>query len=132
MFVSAREVEAVTASLSQELGRYPAEAEIAEEVGIEIAEYHDFLDQYSGAQVISLESRLERDDQASIEFGAMLTDPSAFDPQFHVSVGRLRAQLVTAIARLVERERLVAAFYFYEGLNLKEIGKAPIEAQERR
>lgn len=120
----ARKVEAVTTSLSQELGRYPAEAEIAEEVGIEIAEYHDFLDQYSRAQVISLEARLEGNDQAGIEFGAVIMDPSAFDPQFQANVGDLRAQLVAAIARLEERERLVATFYFYEGLNLKEIGKA--------
>jgi RNA polymerase sigma factor for flagellar operon FliA len=54
----------------------------------------------------------------------VITDPSAFDPQFQLSVGDLRAQLVAAIARLEERGPLVAAFYFYEGLNLKEIGKA--------
>ena len=39
-----------------------------------------------------------------------------------MSVGDLRAQLVAAIARLEEREWLVATFY--EGLKLKEIGKA--------
>ena len=55
----AQQVEAATSSLAQELGRYPTEAEIAEQVGIGVAEYHEFLDRYSRAQVVSLEARME-------------------------------------------------------------------------
>ncbi len=45
--------------MTQQLRRPPTEAEIAGQVGLEVAEYRGFLDQYSRAQVASLEARLE-------------------------------------------------------------------------
>ncbi len=36
----------------------------------------------------------------------------------------VRAHLAGAISELDEQERIVATFYLYEGLTLKEIGKA--------
>jgi len=120
----AQEIERTTSRLTQKLKRPPTEDEIAEEVGMEVAEYHDFLDQYSRAQVASLDKRLEVDGKPGIEYGALVEDSSAVDPQSQANLEELRAQLVDAIDRLEERERIVATFYFYEGLTLKEIGKA--------
>jgi RNA polymerase sigma factor for flagellar operon FliA len=54
----------------------------------------------------------------------LVEDVSAVDPQSQAHVEELRSQLVGAISELEERERLVVTFYFYEGLTLKEIGKA--------
>ncbi len=122
--VRAQEVETATAWLTQELRRAPTEAEIAGELGIEVEEYHNFLDQYSRAQVVSLEARLEVEGRSGVEYGALVRDLSAADPQSQADNGDLRAQLIAAIGELEERERLVATFYFYEGLTLKEIGKA--------
>ncbi len=122
--VRAQEVETATAWLTQELRRAPTEAEIAGELGIEVEEYHNFLDQYSRAQVVSLEARLDVEGRSGIEYGALVRDLSAADPQSQANIGDLRAQLTAAIGELEERERLVATFYFYEGLTLKEIGKA--------
>jgi RNA polymerase sigma factor for flagellar operon FliA len=120
----AQEVEAAKVRLAQRFRRAPTEAEIARELGLEIGEYRDFLDQYSRAQVASLEARLEVDGQPGIEYGALLQDTAAADPQSRANLEDLRAQLVDAIGTLEERDRLVATFYFYEGLTLKEIGKA--------
>jgi RNA polymerase sigma factor FliA len=120
----AQEIERAKTKLIQELRRPPTEAEIAGEVGIKVAEYHAFLDRYSRAHVASLEARLEADGGPGIEYGALVEDSSAVDPQSQVNLEDLRAQLIDAIGRLEERERLVATFYFYEGLTLKEIGKA--------
>src|SRR5215210_1644282 len=120
----AQEIERTTTRLTQKLKRPPTEDEIAEEMGMEVAEYHDFLDQYSRAQVASLDRRLEVDGKPGIEYGALVEDSSAVDPQSQANLEDLRAQLVEAIDRLEERERIVATFYFYEGLTLKEIGRA--------
>jgi RNA polymerase sigma factor for flagellar operon FliA len=120
----AQKVDAATYSLTQELGRSPTEAEIAGKVGMDIAEYHEFLDRYSRAHVVSLEARMEGDGRHGTEYGAAVADPLAIDPQSQADDGDLRDQLVAAIGELEERERLVATFYFYEGLTLKEIGKA--------
>lgn len=91
---------------------------------MEVAQYQDFLDQYSRAQVVSLEARLEANGRTGVEYGALLKDPAALDPQSQADAGDIRAQLVAAIGELDEREQLVATFYFYEGLTLKEIGQA--------
>ena len=96
-----------------------------------MGEYHGFLNQYSRPQVASLEARLEVDGQPGIEYCALVEDAAAVDPQFHTNLVDLRAKLVDAVGRLEYRERLVATFYFYEGLTLKEIGKA-LELSEGR
>jgi RNA polymerase sigma factor FliA len=120
----AREVERARIKLAQELRRPPTETEIAEEAEMEVAEYHDFLGKYSRTHVASLEARLEAEDGSGIEYGALVGDPSADDPQSRASLQDLRTQLADAIGQLEEREKLITTFYFYEGLTLKEIGKA--------
>ena len=127
----AMEVEEVRIKLAQELRRPPTQAEIAEEAEMEVAEYHDFLGKYSRAHVASLEARLDADGGSGIEYRVLVGDSSANDPQSQAELEDLRAQLVSAIGRLEERERLVTTFYFYEGLTLKEIGKA-LELTEGR
>ena len=120
----AREVEKARTKLAQELRRPPTEAEIAEEVEMEVAEYHDFLGKYSRAHVASLEARIESEEGPGIEYGALVGDSSADDPQSRASIQDLRVQLTGAIGQLEEREKLITTFYFYEGLTLKEIGQA--------
>lgn len=120
----AQEIEQTIAALSQTLGRVPTEAEIADETGLTLDEYRKFLKQYSRAQVSSLEARLEMNERVGSEFRAIVTDWTARDPQSGADETDLREQLVAAIDDLGEKERLVATFYFYEGLTLKEIGKA--------
>jgi RNA polymerase sigma factor FliA len=122
----AREVEEAGAKLAQELRRPPTQAEIAEKADMEVAEYHDFLDRYSRAQIASLEARLEigRGERMGVEWRMQVEDTSAVDPQSQANLQDLRVQLADAIGQLEERERLITTFYFYEGLTLKEIGKA--------
>ena len=127
----AQQAEAARTKLTQELKRRPSEGEIAEELGIGIGEYHGFLDQYSRAQITSLDARLDGSDKQGIEYGALVADIAAVDPQSHTDLVDLRSQLVDAVSRLEDRERLVATFYFYEGLTLKEVGKA-LELSEGR
>jgi RNA polymerase sigma factor FliA len=120
----AREVERARLELTQKLRRAPREDEIAAKAGMTVAEYRSFLEQYSRTHVASLEEPLEANGGPSIELGALVGDPAAVDPQFRADLQDLRVQLTDAIRRLEKRERLITTFYFYEGLTLKEIGKA--------
>jgi len=127
----AQEVEKASTSLAQRLRRAPTEEEIAAEAGMELTEYRSFLEQHSQAQVASLDARPEGGEGPGAEYGALIGDPSLVDPQSQTNLEELRAKLVDAINKLEERERLVTSFYFYEGLTLKEIGKA-LELTEGR
>ncbi len=120
----AQEVEQATMKLTQELRRPPSEVEVAGELGAKVEDHQNFLQQYSRAQVASLEARLEVDGGPGGEYGAFIVDTSAVNPQSKANLEELRAHLVEAIGQLDEQEQIVATFYFYEGLTLKEIGKA--------
>ena len=127
----AQEVEKARTSLAQKLRRAPTEEEIAAEAGMELTEYRSFLEQHSQARVASLDARLEGGEGPGAEYGALIGDPSLVDPQSQTNLEELRAKLIDAINKLEDRERLVTSFYFYEGLTLKEIGKA-LELTEGR
>ena len=122
MRVKAQEYEKTITRLTQSLGRVPSDREVAAEMEMSLAEYHSFRELYSRAQMVSLEARLDSENPGGIQ--AVISDRAAEDPQKTADSQALKEQLTRAIAGLEERERVVATFYFYEGLTLKEIGKA--------
>jgi RNA polymerase sigma factor for flagellar operon FliA len=127
----AQEVEKAKTSLAQRLRRPATEEEIAAEAGMELAQYRSFLEHHSRTQLASLDAHGEGDEDPGREYGELTEIPSIVDPQSQANLEELRLQLVEAINKLEERERLVTSFYFYEGLTLKEIGKA-LELTEGR
>lgn len=128
----AQEVEKAKTGLKENLRRPPTEDEIAAQAGMEVAEYHGFLDQYSRAQVGSLDTtRVEGEENSGAAYGTLIEDSSAVNPQTQANIEEVSVQLADEISKLNERERLVTTFYFYEQRTLKEIGKA-IELTEGR
>lgn len=116
--------EAARVRVTQELRRPPTEEEMARAVGVSLEKHRSMMDQYSRAATWSLDARAESPDGAGSEFGDLVEDDAATDPQDAVERDELRIRLTSALERLAERERLVTTFYFYEGLTLKEIGRA--------
>ena len=122
--LKAQEMERTRDKLSQTLRRAPTREEISSDMGLGMEEFQTFLKQYSRSQVGSLEARMEVDGGLGVEFQSMLEDRSVAAPDSSAEQGELREHLVRAIGTLEEQERLVATFYFYDGLTLKEIGMA--------
>lgn len=131
MRLRAQEAERARASLAQTLRRAPNEEEVAEELGVSVPDHRNFLQHYLQAQVGSLEARLEAGDGTAIAAERQVTDETAIDPQAAAADEDRRAKIIEALDDLDDRERLVATLYFYEGLTLKEIGKA-MELSEGR
>ena len=119
-----REVERARGELAQRLGHAPTEEEVACELGVGIEEHLAFLERCSRAQVGSLEARLDPDGGAGGTLHELVPDRSATDPESAAEMAEVRSRLAQAIGELGERERVVTTFYFYEGLTLREIGKA--------
>ena len=120
----AREVERCRGELAQRLGHAPTEEEVASELGVGIEEHWAFLERCSWAQVGSLEASLDPDGGAVGTLHEIVPDRSAIDPESAAEMAEVRSRLTQAIAELGERERVVTTFYFYEGLTLREIGRA--------
>jgi RNA polymerase sigma factor for flagellar operon FliA len=120
----AHQIERARDELVQKLGRAPTESELVGSLGISVTEYRTFLDQFARAHVRSLEARAEYQGSPAGGLHDLIGDNSATDPASAAEVAEVRAILVRAIGCLGEKERVVTTFYYYEGLTLKEIGKA--------
>jgi RNA polymerase sigma factor for flagellar operon FliA len=102
----------------------PTEEEVARRLGVGIIEHRTLQERYRRAQVASLEARLDCDGNPGGELHGLVVDSRATDPETAAETAELREQLATAIKTLGEQEQVVTAFYFYEGLTLREIGAA--------
>ncbi len=121
----AREIERASARLEHELGRIPAEAELAERVGVSVRELDEALGAISRSAFIALDATLSLVDTTEDHLTLLDTvaDPGAEDPFTALDVADRRRRVMAAVARLPERERIVVALYYYEGLKLREIGE---------
>lgn len=93
----------------------PTEAEVAREMGVGLAEHRETLEHYHRARTWSLEEILSGAGEGGREL-------SLYDTE--VEASELRERLAGALEALSERERTVITFYYYQGLTLREIGRA--------
>ena len=118
----AHKVEAVYHRLEQEYGRSAEDHEVAKELDVSIEELQKMLGEISGVVMLSIEELGfgHGEDRFRADEALPATKP---DPLTKL-LGNERVELVArALDRLPEKERLVITLYFYEELNLKEIGE---------
>ncbi len=115
-----RAVEEAIRSVTQRLGRAPAEQEIAAEMGLTLSEFQQLLGDLKGLEIGSL--HMERTEDSGDQELAYIPGSPEEDPLFLCLKGELKQRLTDAIDELPERERLVLTLYYFEELTMKEIG----------
>jgi len=126
-----REIERALTGLEGELGRPPADEEVAAHLGITVDRYHQQCSQGT-VTVLSLDNLLEFDDSlAQPDHREFLEDRASPAPPDVVERQELLRDLARAILRLPERERLVLALYYNEELTMKEISRAMDVSESR-
>ena len=115
-----RRIEGMITQLEQQRGRAPSESELAEALGMTLADYQKTLQEARGHQLVYFEDFSGDDDEDFLE--RHFTDNDA-DPARLLEDRSLREALVAAIERLPEREKMVMALYYEQELNLREIGE---------
>jgi len=113
-----RSIEAAVHKLEQKLQRAPSESEIADEMGMMLADYQELLGKVRGTQLFHLED-LSGDD--GDDFLDRHVADEAANPLAMLQDQRMREALVEAIGRLPEREQHVMSMYYEHDMNLKEI-----------
>ncbi|GAB1258070.1 RNA polymerase sigma factor FliA [Aurantivibrio plasticivorans] len=117
---NSRKISDAINAVEARTGRDATDQEVAEELGMELEEYHSILHD-------SVSSRLYSFDEAYNEDGVSLEENTPSQPLVNPDEGiqqeALKRSLAEAIGQLPERERLVLALYYDEELNLKEIGQ---------
>jgi RNA polymerase sigma factor for flagellar operon FliA len=116
-----RKIETVAAALEAELGRAPAPKEVAERLEIDLATFWKWKDAvgiHCEAEVPtnSKGQRASRDAENHADPGIPLASQQMVDSEH---VGQLR----NLISRLPDQQRRVLALYYYEELNLRQVGE---------
>lgn len=113
----AREVTAAIHAVEAASGREARDRDVAEQLGMTLAEYHETLADLRGQKLLSLdEPGADQENEAE-----RIPAPNA-DPAEAVNRDYLLKLLASAIDLLPEREKLVLSLYYDEELHLKEIG----------
>lgn len=121
----ARALEKELIRLESRLGRAASDDEIAQALGMTVQEYDRLLAELSGASLVSLDEVWVADpeEESQLRLLETVSNESAASPEDSLEEKELERLLAEAIDRLPERERLVVALYYHEGLTLKEIGR---------
>ncbi|MBM3724268.1 MAG: FliA/WhiG family RNA polymerase sigma factor [Acidobacteria bacterium] len=117
----AKQIEAAIASAEQRLQRMPSEEEIAAELGIPMAEYHEWLVDVRAVNLGSLEGNSSDDEGRDLL--RYISDKEENWPSRLVERGALERLLAEAIERMPAIERTVLNLYFHEEMTLREIAK---------
>jgi RNA polymerase sigma factor for flagellar operon FliA len=121
-----RRIESAIQKQEQARMRAPIESEVAAELGVSLEEYREMLAEAHGVQILHYEDFNHDNEQDSSHWhdGQAGTDQAGAPatPLDTLLAGDLKRALVGAIEALPEREKLLMALCYEQGLNLKEIG----------
>lgn len=111
-------------ALETRLGRPPTNRELAEQLRISETDVGELLVRMGRTNVFSLDDILttNADGDDHIHFIEMLVDDTA-NTAGEVEGREIKRLMALGVDTLPERERLVVALYYFEGLTFKEIGR---------
>ena len=118
---SQKDIEKAVHRLQQKLKRPPIESEIAEELGMNLAEYQRLLAKVRGTQLVYLEDISGHSDDEGGGFLDRHVGDESEEPSARLQDQRMRMALVAAIKHLPEREQYIMSMYYEHDMNLKEI-----------
>lgn len=121
----------VTDDLSKRLGRAPEDAELAEELELELDDFHELKLQVSQLGYVSLHEKLDDSAENGRTFIDNLEDTNQSSAQERMESEELTRELAGYLEQLSEKERLVMALLYYEELSQKEIAEV-LELTEGR
>jgi len=118
------EFEEKLRNLYQELGRMPKDEEIAKSMNLSLEEYYKFLESIKSVTFIDIENFKQKiPDLGEEDIFEFIAGDKKEDPFEKYALKELQERLEKALEYLSEKERLVLALYYYEGLTMKEIAK---------
>jgi RNA polymerase sigma factor for flagellar operon FliA len=118
-----RKVAAATATLQGRLKRAPKPQEVAAALDIDLETYWKWRDAIDGGVTLPLDGAASKGPRDSLTLEEVIDDADAALPGHELLREEQVRGLKEAIANLPEQERTVLALYYYEELNLRQIGE---------
>lgn len=118
VYRNSRMISAAVRQLENRLGRDAKDHEVAAELGIQIEEYHQMLNDSAGAHLYGFDDLGVTDD-------LLFTEHTGFSSEPHANILHedMTARIAHVINSLPKKEQLVLSLYYEQDLNLKEIGE---------
>lgn len=117
----AREIEQAYQRLEGRLHRAPKDTELAKETGMTVRQLQGVLSRLATTGITTLEGALDSE-RSDISRGDALADRRD-GPGDGLMAQESRSALLASVASLPERERQVLSLYYFESLNMAEIGE---------
>jgi len=119
----AKLVERAYAKLESNLGRPATDEEMCKELNLSQEEFYDLLNKAKSVSLLNIDdsTTFNRGDKKLM--AGLMEDSRSNNPFSAVSYKNSRDKIKEGIMSLPEKQRLVLSLYYYEDLNLKEIGQ---------
>lgn len=112
-----REVSEAIRQIENKTGEDASDADVAQQLGISLSEYHQILIDSSSSKIYSIDALEETVQETSLPCSSERTPDQA------LSGDEYHRQLTLAIKNLPEKEQLVMSLYYHDELNFREIGE---------
>jgi RNA polymerase sigma factor for flagellar operon FliA len=128
----AKKLDRMSAELEQRFGRKPTDDELSQALGMPIEEFFDMNAKVKGVQMFSIDDFGGTNGTAERRsLLDSLENPNSKNPFTQLRNASARDILRKHIEELPEKQKLVLQLYYFEDLNLKEIGRI-LEVTESR
>ena len=109
--------------LEAELGRSASDEEVSARLNMTMDEFYDLVNQVRPVSVLSIDDSATFSNVDKKSILNLLEATKLNNPFTQLNMKSVKDIVTKAIEDLPERQRLVLSLYYYEDLNLKEIGK---------
>lgn len=117
------EIEEVVRMLATQLGRQPSEEEVAKALGMTLSQYQALTSRFQPISIYGFDDLITSLQDGRKDTSPMLLDHSATSPEALVVQKEVAGQVAKALEELTDRQRQVIIFYYFEGMNYKEIAE---------
>ena len=119
----AKKIDRTYAELEQRFGRPVSDTELSDALGLQIEEYYDMVSKVKAVTLLSIDELSGPTNHDRKSLLECLENIGSKNPFTQLKSKGIRELLVKNIEELPEKQKLVLSLYYYEDLNLKEIGR---------
>jgi RNA polymerase sigma factor for flagellar operon FliA len=109
--------------LEADLGRTATDEEVSTALNISVDEFHDLVNQVRPISLLSIDDAQTFSNTDKKSILNLLEGSKTNSPYNQLNLKTVKEFVAKGIEELPERQRLVLSLYYYEDLNLKEIGQ---------
>lgn len=115
------EIADVTRALATQLGRQPSQEEVALALGVSLSQFHAMTSRTSPVVVFGFDDLAGVGQDGRQESNPALQDHDHLPPETLVAQRETAEAVARAVETLTDRQRQVITFYYFEGMNYREI-----------